>query len=329
MKENFGSIGLFIIVVCWEHIMLFIKYVMHSLISPYPASLKNALKAEEEKKTEERNKSLKKKNERRSNIMSHGSSIHHRRSHSTVRKSMKKCQPKRSVGCVVPEIIPHLYQNETQKKGNETRIQKSKASVQNTLESSQPKSYVEYVAPENSPLLYYDETQELDTDTYISTPREKDVLRQRKGSHIKSSKKKAEPTTQGRSRAPNPSTPKRGSELKQNPRLSTVEKPIRPSPSSGHSPFGMYFQNNDQYDYESPKIDRSSILSKYNDNDSLSEILGDDYDDDDYDDSKYSKNMPSMSRSRSALKNREEHRAAQQRIQNRLSSVREARRKMM
>ena len=65
VKENYGSMGLFAVIVCWEHIMLFIKYLMHSLVSPYPVSVTNAIKKEEYTNHSKRNKE---RNRRKSNI---------------------------------------------------------------------------------------------------------------------------------------------------------------------------------------------------------------------------------------------------------------------
>ncbi len=71
IRESYGGIGVFTAIVGWEHIMLLIKYMMQSFISPFPSFVLNEMKKEEHKRIEERNSNLRDKTkERRS---SHGS----------------------------------------------------------------------------------------------------------------------------------------------------------------------------------------------------------------------------------------------------------------
>lgn len=56
--NNVGQLGLFAIVVGWEHIMLLIKYVMQKTISPLPKSVRDALKREEYELEQQRSNSI-------------------------------------------------------------------------------------------------------------------------------------------------------------------------------------------------------------------------------------------------------------------------------
>ena len=56
--EQVGMIGLFAIVVAWEHIMLLIKYVMQTTISPLPKSVRDAMKREQYEINQQRNSSM-------------------------------------------------------------------------------------------------------------------------------------------------------------------------------------------------------------------------------------------------------------------------------
>mmetsp|Transcript_25942 Transcript_25942/g.39750 ORF Transcript_25942/g.39750 Transcript_25942/m.39750 type:complete len:2112 (+) Transcript_25942:199-6534(+) len=73
VRDTYGSLGVLIVIVLWEHIMLLIKYMMESLISPFSSSILDAMKKEDYTKIEERNSNLRDKTkERRS---SHGASM--------------------------------------------------------------------------------------------------------------------------------------------------------------------------------------------------------------------------------------------------------------
>ena len=62
--EKVGQVGLFAIVVCWEHVMLMIKYIMHSTISPLPKNVQDAIKREKHYLDEQRNRSMRKRSRR-------------------------------------------------------------------------------------------------------------------------------------------------------------------------------------------------------------------------------------------------------------------------
>jgi len=53
-----GQVGLFGIIVGWEHIMLLIKYIMQNSISPLPISVKDALKREQHNLELQRSESM-------------------------------------------------------------------------------------------------------------------------------------------------------------------------------------------------------------------------------------------------------------------------------
>lgn len=58
IRATYGAIGLFAVIVGWEHIMLIIKYLMQTLISPYSRSVLIKLKKEENKSLRERHQHL-------------------------------------------------------------------------------------------------------------------------------------------------------------------------------------------------------------------------------------------------------------------------------
>lgn len=68
LAASIGSLGLFAIVVGWEHIMLLIKYVMQTSISHLPASVRDEIKKEEFRIAKKRNSNLRRKNGRRSKL---------------------------------------------------------------------------------------------------------------------------------------------------------------------------------------------------------------------------------------------------------------------
>jgi hypothetical protein len=74
LKLRVGNIGIFAIVVAWEHIMLLIKYVMQNTISPLPRSVQETLKREQYLLERQRQSTLRTKKGRRSKL--HKSSAH-------------------------------------------------------------------------------------------------------------------------------------------------------------------------------------------------------------------------------------------------------------
>jgi len=63
--KAYGNLGLFGVIVGWEHIMLLIKYLMQSHCSPYPKSVLDDMKREGQEKKKKRNSSLRAKEERK------------------------------------------------------------------------------------------------------------------------------------------------------------------------------------------------------------------------------------------------------------------------
>ena len=66
LSASIGTLGLFAIVVGWEHIMLLIKYVMQTSISHLPKSVREEIQKEEFRIAQKRNSNLQRKKERRS-----------------------------------------------------------------------------------------------------------------------------------------------------------------------------------------------------------------------------------------------------------------------
>lgn len=64
--ESIGEVGLFAIIVAWEHVMLLIKYVMETSISPLPKIVKDAIKREQFELDQQRNTSMRLRQGRRS-----------------------------------------------------------------------------------------------------------------------------------------------------------------------------------------------------------------------------------------------------------------------
>jgi len=56
--ETISQVGLFAIVVCWEHVMLLIKYIMQASISPFPRSVRDAMKREQHELEQQRSSSM-------------------------------------------------------------------------------------------------------------------------------------------------------------------------------------------------------------------------------------------------------------------------------
>ena len=66
LADKIGEVGLFAIVVAWEHVMLLIKYIMQSSVSSLPKSVRDELKREQYEKEQQRNKSMRTRKDRRS-----------------------------------------------------------------------------------------------------------------------------------------------------------------------------------------------------------------------------------------------------------------------
>jgi Calcium-activated chloride channel len=58
LEEKIGQLGLLALVVAWEHVMLLIKYIMQTSISPLPKSVQDAMKKEKHLLDEQRTKEL-------------------------------------------------------------------------------------------------------------------------------------------------------------------------------------------------------------------------------------------------------------------------------
>lgn len=64
IEETYEPIGLFIFVVCFEHIMLLIKYAMHAACSTLPRSVRDSIRREQHQQTKQRNVKLQEKKRR-------------------------------------------------------------------------------------------------------------------------------------------------------------------------------------------------------------------------------------------------------------------------
>ena len=74
LREQVGPLGIFGVVVAWEHIMLLIKYIMQTNISPLPKSVRDKIKREQHDQERERQNFLREKNGRRNRAHSSGES---------------------------------------------------------------------------------------------------------------------------------------------------------------------------------------------------------------------------------------------------------------
>jgi hypothetical protein len=62
VTESVGAMGIFVIVVGWEHLMLLIKYVMQSVISPLPRSVRDEIKRDQHHQEQQRYSTMRRKN---------------------------------------------------------------------------------------------------------------------------------------------------------------------------------------------------------------------------------------------------------------------------
>jgi hypothetical protein len=54
LAEQIGTLGIFAVIVAWEHVMLLIKYVMQTTISPLPRCVRDELKREKHRLEQQR-----------------------------------------------------------------------------------------------------------------------------------------------------------------------------------------------------------------------------------------------------------------------------------
>lgn len=288
-----------LVIVGWEHIMLFIKYLMHSLISPYPSSVINAMKKEEYQKTMKRQSSLRERNERRSNC------------HSSNRSTLLNRQS-------TTEFTDDEF-SRTSDIGFRRKKPDNKYSKLSSRKIPAPAD-----EKENSPLMTRYKEEELDPINHLvpkptaveNTPK----LRQRKGANSK--KKQPRSKSAKKSNCPNPITPKRAPQRK----FKTASQQKGNRQVTTQSPFGHYFHESNS---NSPMIHHDVGHTGVDDDASLGGLLSVNSGGKHYDENigSYNTNKPSMSRSKFARETLEEERAAQERIQKRISSVGERRRK--
>jgi len=96
--QKIGDLGLFALIVGWEHIMLLIKYVMSSSMSPLPKSVRDAMKQEQYELDKQRNTLMQERRQQQfDDDDGIGSSMRFRKSCSPSGSSMrfrKSCSPK-------------------------------------------------------------------------------------------------------------------------------------------------------------------------------------------------------------------------------------------
>lgn len=295
VKDLFGNMGLFAVIVGWEHVMLFIKYLMHSLVSPYPASVTNAIKEEEYQKNEQRNTSMREKNERRSNV------------YGTKPKSQ----------------FPTLHFDSTD---DEYSRQSGVLGHRMNNDQNGITKFPSKVGANDHVTIPPDQGVEDGVESSSSGRKSKSTQQLRRRVVTKIESKKNSNNTTPRSPVPNPTTPKRTSrstiKSKRNDCRTTTPQKGKLEFITTNSPFGLYFHENNIY---SPLDHRTSTE---NDEISIGDLLS--LNSGNFDDpstQKSKQHRPSMSRSRFVRESIEQERAAQLRIRKRISSVGERRRK--
>ena len=315
VKEVFGNLGVFAVVVGWEHIMLFIKYLMHSLISPYPVSVRDAMNKEEYERTLKRHTNLRERNERRSNCypQKHGSQT-------SLGKKVNDDEHSKSSHLAPPRMSNHR---------NENTIQDSRLRTTKRFPPVNDK--------ENSPVPYNNHN-EFDPVIPHSAPagydnQEQYHLRRRRGNNVQLKKRQANTNPKKKMDQTDINTPKRRLSKTFDSWNSQNSQQFKTIDNSSTSPFGLYFH---EYDDDSPLVDRScdnQSHSRVNDDISLGGLLSVDSNGFCSDGGKgvdnYNRYKPSMSRSRFMRESLEEERAAQERIKKRISSTGERRRRKM
>ncbi len=311
VREVFGNVGVFAVVVGWEHIMLFIKYLMHSLISPYPTSVTNAINKEEYQRTLKRHTSLRERNERRSNCYSqkHGSKT-------SFGKKFTDDEHSKTSDLVSRRISSNSTENTTQH-SNKPKPGMCFPPADGKENSPVPRNYNDTnpVAPYSAPAGY-------DNQEHYQ-------LRRRKGNNVQLKKKERNTISKKKIGQTDTITPKRRSTKTFDSWNSKSPPKFKNMDDSSNSPFGIYFH---EYEDNSPLVDRRHHFHSGADDDvSLGGLLsvnsaglcsdgGGVVDN-------YNNYKPSMSRSRYVRESLEEERAAQERIQKRISSTGERRRR--
>lgn len=88
-SDSFGDVGSFILVVCFEHTMLLIKYIMHATCSTLPKSILNEIRREQHEQARERNETMHEK-KRRSQFQKSSFRISAQRAEKVLRWSMSE-----------------------------------------------------------------------------------------------------------------------------------------------------------------------------------------------------------------------------------------------
>ena len=291
VKDIFGNMGLFAVIVGWEHVMLFIKYLMHSLVSPYPSSVINAIKEEEYQKNEQRNTSMREKNERRSNC--YGS------------------RPKLRSSTLHLDSTDDEYSRQSDIK---LRLKKREINQSTTqIGSSEYESVTENlqdVEVANCSIRAPDSVSRNGTENLRRRVAKKN--QDLKTRHQRSYTPVPNPITPKCTSRPRSTSTKLASNCETKAKLNTTS----------NSPFGLYFNQHDVY---SPMKNRASNESDETSIGDLLSLNSGNHDGNSIEKNK--KHRPSMSRSRFERESIEQERAAKERINKRISSIGESRRK--
>lgn len=160
-------LGLFAIVVGWEHVMLLIKYVMQASISPFPKSVQDEMKKEQFLKERKMNSSLRAKNGRRSQFKRCSSRLStlldsEDRSESSKGFSSSFCQPTdfKNFASNGSDRGLHAIESESISSSASETSKQSQHGGRKT--STQPKARMSSISVE-SPFNFYPPKQSFDT----------------------------------------------------------------------------------------------------------------------------------------------------------------------
>jgi len=313
IKDLFGDVGLFAAIVCWEHIMLIIKYLMQSLISPYPASLSDALKKEEYEKTKKRNSNLRAKNERRSNVYSRSRNLG--KSSSTIASNIDEDFSTRSseTGQMRGRISGYGDSKQEPTTSPSTKDKEFSPLLQ--------PSNNDRVAPYSAPVKYVGKENHL-------RRRKKQKDKMEKLTTSRSKQKEKSGLSNAPIRTPKASTKQNKHFTSSQDKKNTTRDYESNDSKDDYSPFAQYYHDNQ---YQSPILNRYDGSYASNDDTSIGGLLSVNsaYYGDSVDESYNSPLKASMSRARFSRESREEERAAQERIQKRISRVGDRRRKIL
>jgi len=255
LGDKIGNIGLFVVAICWEHVMLLIKYIMQATISPFPKEVIDEQRREKYQLARKRTSNLRAKKQRRSgSLKEQGVAVGGHRDGIPVRDRLRPTPSKSSRNLTgslptLPEASPLMSDN-----GPSGDVDRG----QSADESSSEVSPLLERAGEDTPLSYYQ--QKRDTPGLrrrnVACEQKKSPLRQMKKSTPagRSIRAALTPTRSNRSNSPKAG----GSRYR------------RRGSSSEDSVFGIHFPRHDEISPSAPP------LSPDTENYSISDIVDDD-----------------------------------------------------